>query len=95
MDSCVKMLGKTDDKSLFILKETQGAQLMMNSTSFSLHHTKKQTHSYVAHVLYIKGSSEELPPDQQIGSLLTSMSENRQLELHLCKMVTLIILLHV
>ncbi|KAL3050115.1 hypothetical protein OYC64_012207 [Pagothenia borchgrevinki] len=54
MDSCFKMLGMTEDKSLFILKETQG-------------------------------SSEELPPDQQIGSLLTSTPENRQLELHLCK----------
>ncbi|XP_074501467.1 uncharacterized protein LOC141773506 [Sebastes fasciatus] len=52
MDSCIKMLGVTEDKSLFILKEK-------------------------------KGSSEELAPDQQIGSLLTS--ENRQLELHLCK----------
>ncbi|XP_034465310.1 uncharacterized protein LOC117775875 isoform X1 [Hippoglossus hippoglossus] len=55
MDSCIKMLGVTEDKSLFALKEKQG-------------------------------SSEELPPDQQIGSLLTSTSENRQLELHLCKM---------
>nr|XP_033956074.1 uncharacterized protein LOC117459401 [Pseudochaenichthys georgianus] len=44
----------TEDKSLFILKETQG-------------------------------SSEELPPDQQIGSLLTSTPGHRQLELHLCK----------
>lgn len=25
MDSCIKMLGMTDDKSLFILKETPGA----------------------------------------------------------------------
>ncbi|XP_069395222.1 coiled-coil domain-containing protein 18 [Paralichthys olivaceus] len=55
MDSCIKMLGMTEDKSLFALKEKQG-------------------------------SLEELPPDQQIGSLLTSTSENRQLELHLCKM---------
>ncbi|XP_068574835.1 uncharacterized protein [Cebidichthys violaceus] len=54
MDSCIKMLGVTDDKSLFILREKQGL-------------------------------SEDLPPDQQIGSLLTSTSENRQLELHLCK----------
>ncbi|XP_062256500.1 uncharacterized protein LOC133965920 [Platichthys flesus] len=54
MDSCIKMLGMTEDKSLFALREKQG-------------------------------SSEELPPDQQIGSLLTSTSENRQLELHLCK----------
>ncbi|XP_076599718.1 uncharacterized protein LOC143328456 isoform X1 [Chaetodon auriga] len=54
MDSCIKMLGMTEDKGPFILKETQG-------------------------------SSEELPPDQLIGSLLTSKSENRQLELHLCK----------
>ncbi|XP_036979524.1 uncharacterized protein LOC119033476 [Acanthopagrus latus] len=54
MDSCIKMLGMTEDRSLFILKETQE-------------------------------STEELPPDQQIGSLLTSTSENRQLELHLCK----------
>ncbi|KAK9541760.1 hypothetical protein VZT92_001781 [Zoarces viviparus] len=54
MASCIKMLGVTDDKSLFILREKQG-------------------------------SSEDLPPDQQIGSLLTSTSENRQLELHLCK----------
>ncbi|XP_031730454.1 uncharacterized protein LOC116398358 [Anarrhichthys ocellatus] len=56
MDSCIKMLGVTDDKSLFILREKQG-------------------------------SSEDLPPDQQIDSLLTSTSENRQLELHLCKTV--------
>ncbi|KAL7383206.1 hypothetical protein ABVT39_006495 [Epinephelus coioides] len=54
MDSCIKMLGVTEDKSLFILKEKQD-------------------------------SSEELPPDQQIGNLLTSTSENRQLALHLCK----------
>ncbi|GAA6213988.1 uncharacterized protein LOC116051362 [Lates japonicus] len=52
MDSCIKMLGVTEDKSLFTLKEKPG-------------------------------SSEELSPNQQIGSLLTS--ENRQLELHLCK----------
>ncbi|XP_035848416.1 uncharacterized protein LOC116051362 [Sander lucioperca] len=52
MESCIKMLGMTEDKSLFILKEKQGL-------------------------------SEELPPDQQIGNLLTS--ENRQLELHLSK----------
>ncbi|KAM6997208.1 uncharacterized protein LKV04_005932 [Tautogolabrus adspersus] len=55
MDSCMKMLGVTEDKSLFILKEKQD-------------------------------SSDELPLDHQIGSLLTSSSENRQLELHLCKM---------
>ncbi|XP_051234504.1 uncharacterized protein LOC127351223 [Dicentrarchus labrax] len=54
LDSCIKMLGMTEDNSLFILKEKQG-------------------------------STEELPPDQQIGTLLTSTSENRQLELHLCK----------
>ncbi|XP_040906337.1 uncharacterized protein LOC121189923 [Toxotes jaculatrix] len=54
MDSCIKMLGVTEDKSLFTLKEKQG-------------------------------SSEDLSPDQQIGSLLTSTSDNRQLELHLCK----------
>ncbi|KAA8583976.1 hypothetical protein FQN60_015184 [Etheostoma spectabile] len=54
MESCIKMLGMTEDKSLFILKEKQG-------------------------------SSEELPPDQQIGNLLTLTSENRQLELHLSK----------
>ncbi|XP_065815911.1 uncharacterized protein [Labrus bergylta] len=54
MDSCMKMLGVTEDKSLFILKEKQD-------------------------------SSDELPLDHQIGSLLTSSSENRQLELHLCK----------
>ncbi|KAG7999993.1 hypothetical protein GBF38_002109 [Nibea albiflora] len=33
----------------------------------------------------INGSSKELSPEQQIGSLLSSTSENRQLELHLCK----------
>ncbi|XP_038592784.1 uncharacterized protein LOC119916896 [Micropterus salmoides] len=54
MDSCIKMLGLTEDKNLLKLKEKQG-------------------------------SSEELPPNQQIGSLLTSMSEKRQLELYLCK----------
>nr|XP_040035307.1 uncharacterized protein LOC120821030 isoform X2 [Gasterosteus aculeatus aculeatus] len=54
MDSCIKMLGMTEDRSLFILREKQG-------------------------------SSEDLPPDQLIASLLTSTSEDRQLELHLCK----------
>ncbi|XP_044069171.1 uncharacterized protein LOC122883990 isoform X2 [Siniperca chuatsi] len=54
IDSCIKMLGMTEDKSLLKLKEKQG-------------------------------SSEDLPLDQQIGSLLTSTSEKRQLELHLCK----------
>ncbi|XP_024153077.2 uncharacterized protein LOC112161837 [Oryzias melastigma] len=53
MESCIKMMGMTDDKSLFTLKEK-------------------------------KDSPEKLSPDQQIGSFLTS--ENRQLELHLCKM---------
>ncbi|XP_047459340.1 uncharacterized protein LOC125018929 [Mugil cephalus] len=43
------------------------------------------------HLLVMKekeGSPEELSPDQQIGTLLTSSSssEYRQLELHLCKM---------
>ncbi|XP_041645946.1 uncharacterized protein LOC121511364 [Cheilinus undulatus] len=55
MDSCLKMLGMTEDKSLFILKEKQD-------------------------------SPEELPLDQQIGSLLTSTAENGQMELHLSKM---------
>ncbi|XP_071337261.1 uncharacterized protein [Trachinotus anak] len=55
MESCFKMLGVTEDKSLFTMKEKQA-------------------------------SSEELSPNQQIGSLLTSTSESRQLELHLCKM---------
>ncbi|XP_056291760.1 uncharacterized protein LOC130207265 isoform X2 [Pseudoliparis swirei] len=54
MDSCINMLGRTEDKSLFTLREKQG-------------------------------SSEDLPPDQQIGILLTATSEYRQLELHLCK----------
>nr|XP_043902487.1 restin homolog isoform X1 [Solea senegalensis] len=54
-DSCMKMLGITEDKSLFTLKEKQG-------------------------------SAEELPADQQIGSLLTKTSDKRQLELYLCKM---------
>ncbi|KAF7669118.1 hypothetical protein LDENG_00243130 [Lucifuga dentata] len=55
MDSCIKMLGMTEDKNRFTLKHKQG-------------------------------STEDLSPDQQIGSLLTSSSESRQLELHLCKM---------
>ncbi|KAM7408997.1 hypothetical protein PAMA_002627 [Pampus argenteus] len=54
MDSCMKMLGMTEDRSLFTLKDKPG-------------------------------SSKELSADQQIGSLLTSPSGNRQLELHLCK----------
>ncbi|XP_017292157.1 uncharacterized protein LOC108248131 isoform X2 [Kryptolebias marmoratus] len=52
MDSCIKMLGMTDDQSLFTLKEKQD-------------------------------SPDELCPDQQIGSMLTS--ENKQLELYMCK----------
>ncbi|XP_041867093.1 uncharacterized protein LOC121656113 [Melanotaenia boesemani] len=55
MDSCIKMLGMTDDKSLLMLKEKQD-------------------------------SPEELSPDQQIATLLTSTLENQQLELHLCRM---------
>ncbi|KAM7385809.1 hypothetical protein PAMP_001865 [Pampus punctatissimus] len=54
MDSCMKMLGITEDRSLFTLKDKPG-------------------------------SSKELSADQQIGTLLTSPSGNRQLELHLCK----------
>lgn len=54
MDSCIKMLGLTDDKTLFTLKEMQD-------------------------------SLEGLHLDQQIGALLKTPSENRQLELHLCK----------
>ncbi|KAM4591031.1 uncharacterized protein PAE49_013904 [Odontesthes bonariensis] len=54
MDSCIKMLGMTDDKSLVALKEK-------------------------------KDSLQELTSHQQIGTLLTSTSENRQLELHLCE----------
>ncbi|XP_028324777.1 uncharacterized protein LOC114476956 [Gouania willdenowi] len=63
IESSIKMLGVTEEKSLFALKEKQG-------------------------------STQELAPDQQIGSLLMSSSsssssssslENRQLELHLCK----------
>nr|XP_008305088.1 PREDICTED: uncharacterized protein LOC103376483 [Stegastes partitus] len=56
MESCVKMLGVTEDKSVFTMKEKQG-------------------------------SPEELSPDRLIGTLLTSSSENRQLELYLCKTV--------
>ncbi|CAK6951747.1 uncharacterized protein LOC121911510 [Scomber scombrus] len=55
MDSCMKTLGMTEDRSLYTLKDKPG-------------------------------SSEELSPDKQIGSLLMSSSGNRQLELHLCKM---------
>lgn len=55
IESCIKMLGTTDDKSLFALKETAG-------------------------------SSEDLLPERQIGTLLKSTSEQTQLELHLCKM---------
>ncbi|XP_012730292.3 uncharacterized protein LOC105934722 isoform X2 [Fundulus heteroclitus] len=54
MDSCLKMLGLTDDKTLFTLKEKQD-------------------------------SLDELSQDQQIGALLKTPAENRQLELHLCK----------
>ncbi|XP_034538164.1 uncharacterized protein LOC117811799 [Notolabrus celidotus] len=56
MDSCMKMLGMTEDKSLFILKEKED-------------------------------SAEDLLLEQQIGSLLTSTSDNRQLELHMCKKI--------
>ncbi|XP_029926581.1 uncharacterized protein LOC115372660 [Myripristis murdjan] len=51
MESCIKMLGTTEEKSLFTLKD----------------------------------KTEELSPDQHIGSLLSLSSENRQLELYLCK----------
>ncbi|XP_030011896.1 uncharacterized protein LOC115434220 isoform X2 [Sphaeramia orbicularis] len=54
MDSCMKMLGMTEDTSLFTLKDKED-------------------------------SSDALSLDQQIGSLLTSSSDNRQLELHFCK----------
>ncbi|XP_029031145.1 uncharacterized protein LOC114870526 isoform X2 [Betta splendens] len=55
MDSCIKMLGATEDKCLFTLREK---------------------HS----------SLEELMPDQQVGGLLTSASDNAQVELLLCKL---------
>ncbi|XP_019725876.1 uncharacterized protein LOC109516105 [Hippocampus comes] len=53
MDSCLRMLGMTDDRSLFSLKEQ-------------------------------RESTAELSQDQQIGTLLTTLSD-RQLELHLSK----------
>lgn len=64
------------------------AQHIMSSLSWK--HNRRM-YSYVVHMLWFEGSSEDLPPDQQIGSLLKSTSGNRQLELHLCKTVTLII----
>lgn len=57
-----------------------------NTAHHVLFITKKNSYT----LLGFQGSSEELPLDQQIGHLLTS--ENRQLELHLCKTVTLVIL---
>ncbi|XP_061646468.1 uncharacterized protein LOC133485982 [Phyllopteryx taeniolatus] len=56
MDSCLRMMGMTEDKSFFSLKEQ-------------------------------RDSMAELSQDQQIGSLLTSLSD-KQLELHLCKRET-------
>ncbi|XP_055018936.1 uncharacterized protein LOC110156877 [Boleophthalmus pectinirostris] len=53
VDSCLKMVGMTEDRSLFSIKHTEG-------------------------------SSEELSPDRQVGSL--PGADNRQLELHLCKL---------
>lgn len=44
MDSCIKMLGMTEDKSLFILKETQGAQYMMYHVVFI---TNRKTYTLV------------------------------------------------
>lgn len=48
-------------------------------------HVDSYTHK---HVLWFKGSPEDLLPEQQIGTLLKSSPENTQLELHLCKTVT-------
>ncbi|XP_072293439.1 uncharacterized protein [Eucyclogobius newberryi] len=53
VDSCLKMVGMTEDRSLFSIKRTEG-------------------------------SSEELSPDRQVGSL--PGADNRQLELHLSKL---------
>lgn len=44
MDSCIKMLGMTEDRSLFILKETQGAQNMMYHVVFI---TIRKTYIYI------------------------------------------------
>lgn len=49
MDSCIKMLGVTEDKSLFILKEKQGAQCT-HSTSCSHYRKEKQA---CIHILYM------------------------------------------
>ncbi|GLD51082.1 uncharacterized protein AKAME5_002807500 [Lates japonicus] len=60
--------------------------LSMNRRSLKLRNNSQnymvQRNSQLIEIT-INGSSEELSPNQQIGSLLTS--ENRQLELHLCK----------
>lgn len=52
MDSCVKMLGMTDDRSLFILKEKQGAQYMTYSKSCSLYHKKIDTCIHILHMCF-------------------------------------------
>uniref|UniRef100_A0AAV2JL63 SAM domain-containing protein n=1 Tax=Knipowitschia caucasica TaxID=637954 RepID=A0AAV2JL63_KNICA len=53
VDSCLKMVGMKENRSLFSIKQTEG-------------------------------SSEELCPDRQVGSL--PGADNKQLELHLCKL---------
>lgn len=83
MDSCIKMLGVTEDKSLFIMTEAQGAKIAHHPAG--LH----REHDDTFDLFLLAGSPETLPTDQLIGSLLKS--DNKQLELHLCKIVRQII----
>lgn len=81
IESCMKMLGTTDDKSLFSLKESAGDVRTTRHLSVS-----RQTDTFCLRCDF-KGSSEDLQPERQIGTLLKATSEQTQLELHLCKMV--------
>lgn len=83
MDSCIKMLGVTEDKRLFIMTETQGAKNALAPLGLD------REHNNTLDLLLPAGSPQTLPSDQLIGSLLKS--DNKQLELHLCKIVRHII----
>lgn len=84
MDMCIKALGMPDDRSFYTLKEKQGGVINMSTPSYCgfLLNIK---HLMFLYLFPFKDSPDDLCPEQQIGTLLTS--ETKQLELYMRKTV--------
>lgn len=86
-ESCLKMLGMTEEKDTFTLKDNQGLNVhILTTTPETVVYQSPESP-----VFYCTGLSAELATNQQIGNLLTSSTT--LLELHLCKKVHLLLLL--